>query len=308
MSQEKKGNIAANVDHFDSKWAQQYDNEMSFRMSREIARSILQFKHEEDSVEAKIPSSDETLNDKEGDPIPNVSKFWDENKTRVLDFACGTGLISINIAPYVKQIVGVDIADEMLKIFNHKIHNQGIPKEEMAAFKINIFEEEDIKKHENEVPGGLDGFDAVVASLAYHHIDDIDLASRSLFARLRSGGWAYIVDLSKGKELIAGEGGYQDKDEVVPHRGGFTTNEMKATLEQAGFKNISVADGFGVTMWATQDYLDKFRLHHVVSKIEDQVSTHKEIHGIRIYKEKEENGVKKYLIKKRMFLATGQRP
>lgn len=308
MSKEKKGNFAANIDHFDSKWAQQYDNEMSFRLSREIARVILQFKNDEDSNDTKIPTSDETIDDKEGDPIPNVSKFWDENKTRVLDFACGTGLISINLAPYVKQVVGVDIADEMLKIFNHKIYNQGISKEEMGGFNINIFEEKDIKKHENEVPGGLDGFDAAVASLAYHHIDDIDLASRSLFARLRSGGRVYIVDLSKGKELVSGEGKYQDKDEVVPHRGGFTADEMRNTLTQAGFQNIEIIDGFGVSLWATQEYLDRFRLHHVVSRVEEPSSKYKEIHGIRVYKEKEENGVKKYLIKKRMFLATGQRP
>jgi len=40
---------------------------------------------------------------------------FDESKTVVMDFACGTGLISRELASYTNKIVGVDISEAMVK-------------------------------------------------------------------------------------------------------------------------------------------------------------------------------------------------
>ncbi|KAI5984005.1 hypothetical protein EDD15DRAFT_2312577 [Pisolithus albus] len=42
-----------------------------------------------------------------------------------MDFACGTGLISRELAPHAKSIVGVDISQNMVDMYNLSVHNQG---------------------------------------------------------------------------------------------------------------------------------------------------------------------------------------
>jgi len=44
-----------------------------------------------------------------------------------------TGNLSRALAPYAKSIVGVDISPIMVKRFNERAHNQGIPDDEMKA-------------------------------------------------------------------------------------------------------------------------------------------------------------------------------
>lgn len=48
-------------------------------------------------------------------------------------FSCLSGLISRELAPYAKSIVGIDISQSMVDCYNRKVFNQGIPPEEMKA-------------------------------------------------------------------------------------------------------------------------------------------------------------------------------
>lgn len=300
--------IEANQKHFVGEHAQKYDNEMSFRLGKEITRAILQFNHPAFKSYKQPTRSAEDIKE-----VPDISPVWDPDHTRVLDFACGTGIISQNLSPYVKQVVGVDIAKDMIDIFNAKVHNQGIPENEVQGYLINIFENDQVEKGRSTVPAGIDNFDAAVASLAYHHIDDIDEASQALYNRLKPEGWAFVVDLSLGPSIHP----HVMKDAVVPHRGGFTPETLEKSLLSAGFTNVSSDNIFGVSLWSTEEYLSRFQAHHSVSLVKEEgggCSGHgtegkfKQLHGVRIYDEKVENGEKKYLIKKRLILAVGQRP
>ena len=77
---------------------------------------------------------------------------FDEDSTLVMDFACGTGwlepwschissslpvptlgLLSKELAPYAKSIVGVDISQGVVDRYNLSVSNQGILPEEMRA-------------------------------------------------------------------------------------------------------------------------------------------------------------------------------
>jgi len=44
-----------------------------------------------------------------------------------------TGLISRELAPYARSILGVDISQAMVDQYNLRVFNQGIPPEEMHA-------------------------------------------------------------------------------------------------------------------------------------------------------------------------------
>jgi len=63
---------------------------------------------------------------------------FDEQSTLLLDYACGTGQISRNLAPYTKKIVGVDISQGMVDYYNQRVYNQGISQDEMKAFCVQL--------------------------------------------------------------------------------------------------------------------------------------------------------------------------
>lgn len=45
---------------------------------------------------------------------------------RVLDVGCGTGILSLGIAPHVAKVVGTDISPEMIEVARHKAQLRGI--------------------------------------------------------------------------------------------------------------------------------------------------------------------------------------
>lgn len=83
--------------------------------------------------------------------------MFDEDRTSVLDYACGTGQISRELAPYARRIVGVDISQGMIDQFNKRLYEQGVPPEEMSAVRAQL----------RGVEGELEGerFDVVVVSI-----------------------------------------------------------------------------------------------------------------------------------------------
>jgi len=46
---------------------------------------------------------------------------FDSNKTEVLDFACGPGLIAFELLPHAKSITGADSAQGMVNVFNQNV-------------------------------------------------------------------------------------------------------------------------------------------------------------------------------------------
>ena len=70
-----------------------------------------------------------------------------------------SGLISRELAPYAKTIVGVDITPALVENYNHRVANQGISPDEMRAVCTDL----------KGVEGELDGlkFDVVVVSFIY---------------------------------------------------------------------------------------------------------------------------------------------
>jgi len=95
--------------------------------------------------------------------VENIAPHLKGNE-KILEFGCGTGLVGLNIAPYVKELTGIDTSKKMVEKFNEKASKLNL---NAKALKKDIFE--------------IDAaFDAVISSMTLHHIKDLNLLSEKL--------------------------------------------------------------------------------------------------------------------------------
>ncbi|KAG6883429.1 hypothetical protein C0993_006246 [Termitomyces sp. T159_Od127] len=140
-----------------------------------------------------------------------------EDITTVLEYACGTGLVSRELAPYTKRIVGVDISQGMVDQFNTRVRNQGILPEEMQAFRAEL------RGEAGEL--GDEKFDVIIP-----------------------GGVLLVIDLAKntGEDAHVGHEHHQlipdQFHHIVPHRGGLGEPDMRKAFESAGLDSFGFSD------------------------------------------------------------------
>lgn len=296
--------IARNKEHFDSHHAHSYDNPTSIQLGLQISRRILTHNLPEKPEKSTVKLND-SFND--GDDSPDddddddldVNPFW--KSASVFDFACGTGLISQHLSPYIRRVVGADLAPLMVDVYRSKVQNQGIPESEMWAYSVDLLGEtsgihgdvsaihEFVKTHSDEGKG----FDAAVCSAAYHHFPDIDRASKVLFESLRKGGYLFIAEFVRASNIVNRNREHMSESEKVhgvAHRGGFTRAELIESLEKVGFEKVDAGVEFRVKMWGSPDLLPMFG---------------QTLEGSET---REKNGKKEYLVKAKMCLVVGKKP
>jgi ubiquinone/menaquinone biosynthesis C-methylase UbiE len=96
----------------------------------------------------------------------------------VLDAGCGTGSVAYALAPYVAEVVGIDIRADYLEAAS-------------AAAPANVrFEEGDVMN----IPFGYAEFDLVCCHRVLHHVRRPELAVSELARVARSGDKIFIAD------------------------------------------------------------------------------------------------------------------
>ncbi|KAG1736891.1 S-adenosyl-L-methionine-dependent methyltransferase [Suillus paluster] len=157
---------------------------------------------------------------------------FNEDSTLVLDYACGTGLISQELAAHAKCIVGVDISQSMVDRYNQSVANQGIPHEEMRAVCC------DLTATSNQLDGMK--FDVVVCASSYHHFPSIEEVTKALASYLKPGGSLLVADLMKPSSVESTQELFPTgAHSIVAHRGGFEEADIKAVFEGAGLINFA---------------------------------------------------------------------
>ncbi|KAF4626384.1 hypothetical protein G7Y89_g11772 [Cudoniella acicularis] len=154
---------------------------------------------------------------------------YPKKTVRLLDYACGTGLVSRALAPYVTQCVGIDLSEGMVAEYNKSVSNQGIPSSEMFAQAGNLIDADEPS------PAALSGpefhnFDIAVVGLGFHHFDNPTLASKRLAERLKPGGVLLIVDFLPHEHFHHHD---NPAAKTVTHMG-FSEEEVKKMFEEAG--------------------------------------------------------------------------
>nr|MDA3897499.1 class I SAM-dependent methyltransferase [Desulfobacteraceae bacterium] len=97
------------------------------------------------------------------------------NTMTAMEFGCGTGLISLGLAPMLKSVLAVDMSENMLTVLDEKITQEKI--ENITTRHLDLFK--------NELPE--DRFDLIFSGMALHHVKDVDGLLDKFFQLLNPG-------------------------------------------------------------------------------------------------------------------------
>lgn len=146
----------------------------------------------------------------------SLSKEWD-----ALDFGCGTGLVTLQLAPVLRSITGVDSSSGMLERLNAKIQESGYTNARTELCDLE----------NGKLPSGK--YHLITSSMTLHHIKEIVPLLKSLKTLLHPGGWIALADLEF-------EGGRFHEDPTGVFHHGFSVEELTTMLTTAGFASISI--------------------------------------------------------------------
>jgi ubiquinone/menaquinone biosynthesis C-methylase UbiE len=143
--------------------------------------------------------------------------------TRVLDFGCGTGMITQRIQPLVQFITGVDRSGGMLAVLENKV----------SALRLTNVMLQQVDIEQGQVLSGR--YDLVICSMTMHHVKKPGSLLQQFSQVLVKGGYIGLADLEPDQGLFHGD------NQGVFHFG-FSRGQMSQMLTEAGFINLSFKD------------------------------------------------------------------
>lgn len=145
----------------------------------------------------------------------------------ILDFGCGTGLVTLALQPFVRSITGIDSSPGMLDVLNRKISERGLSNVRTQHLDMDH-------------GGNLSGlYHLVVSSMTLHHIREINPLLKQFYQILRPSGILCIADLDE-------DGGrFHESNDGVFHYG-FSREALARQFEEAGFQNVRTVQAAAV--------------------------------------------------------------
>ncbi|MBI1920193.1 MAG: methyltransferase domain-containing protein [Geobacter sp.] len=137
----------------------------------------------------------------------------------VLDYGCGTGLLTLRLQPHVRSITGADTSPGMLDVLDGKIRKSGLGN--VSTLCLNL-ETGDVANRR---------FHAIVSSMTLHHVRDTGALIAKLHSLLLPGGYLCIADLDKE------DGSFHDDMAGVEHFG-FERQGLEEMFRAAGFTAV----------------------------------------------------------------------
>jgi len=125
---------------------------------------------------------------------------------RLLDYACGTGLMTRTFGPYVTRTLGIDISPNMVSTYKTRAASAGLTPSTVDAAVGDLFDKANPRPAEFEGQEWW-GFDLATVGFGFHHFEDVVHAARQLKERLRPGGALVINDFLEGGDVLVDEEG-----------------------------------------------------------------------------------------------------
>ena len=193
MTSELKHNPADNVKRFNAAAADWEEKPLRVALARKVAGAIRQ-------------------------AIPLATTM------RVLEYGCGTGMVSRALSPHVAQIMAVDTSPQMLEVLRRKAGEEKIINIETLVHDLTS---EPLPENK--------GFDLVMSSMTLHHIPDIEALLPRFLATLKPGGYLAVAD------LVTEDGSFHEDNTGVAHQG-INPEAVRTILAKNGGLDIGVQE------------------------------------------------------------------
>ncbi len=170
-----------------------------------------------------------------------VADFWDEDPAKVrlandiadsiirqvtltsgmdvLDFGCGTGLLTIRLQPFVHSVTGVDSSAGMLNVIKSKIEKLKLAN---VIAKLVDLEKGDLLEEQYQL---------VTSAMTLHHVTHVAPLINRFYQMITHKGCLCVADL----DLDHGQF-HVDNTGVFHH--GFHRAALRSILEEAGFVDV----------------------------------------------------------------------
>ena len=133
----------------------------------------------------------------------------------LLDYGCGTGLVSLHLLPLVGKLTGLDSSSGMLSVFDTKL--SAADRDRVSLTQLDLTE-----------GGRFTGFyDVLLCAMLLHHVADPAGLIRLLSSHLSPGGHLCIADLDQE------DGSFHDDATGICHHG-FTRQEVSSWIKGSG--------------------------------------------------------------------------
>ena len=157
-----------------------------------------------------------------------------EPEMNVMDFGCGTGLVTLRIQPFVNSIIGIDSSQGMLDVFNVKV----------AKLELKNVSSLFVNPDKGDILSG--NYNLVLSNMTLHHIKEIEALLKQFHDVIAPGGYLCISDLDL-------DNGQFHNDNTGVFHFGFSRESVKDIFTNIGFENVkdttaaevtkSIADG-----------------------------------------------------------------
>jgi len=137
----------------------------------------------------------------------------------VLDFGCGTGLVTLLLQPSVNAITGADSSKGMLGVLEQKVKQR----------KLSNVRTQFVDFEKGQRVSG--SYDLIVSSMTLHHVPDTNLLFTQWHELLKPGGRVCFTDLDTE------DGAFHPDSTGVFHLG-FDREKLTQLLRQAGFVDV----------------------------------------------------------------------
>jgi 2-polyprenyl-3-methyl-5-hydroxy-6-metoxy-1,4-benzoquinol methylase len=158
-----------------------------------------------------------------------------------LDFGCGTGLLTLRLAPLVRFITGIDSSRGMVDILRAKIAKQNLANVDGLLLDLDAGD---------TLTGN---YDTIVSSMTFHHIEKIAPVLNHFHRCLSPGGYLCIADLDPEYGL------FHDDSKTVFHFG-FERTALGNAVGEAGFASIKFATATEVFKPASDGKMVRFSI------------------------------------------------
>lgn len=138
----------------------------------------------------------------------------------VLDYGCGSGLVTLGLQPLVGKITGADSSKGMLEVLRRKLDEGKIENVTVQLL--------DLERQTLEA-----SYDLITSAMTLHHVQDVSALIASLAAALRPGGWLALADLETE------DGSFHSDSAGVLHHG-FSREFLAAEFSKNGLREVRV--------------------------------------------------------------------